>query len=274
MTEKKLSGNTSFLNNVLVFDNYNQLVQNKITSELLKSSVNCCNTCEKKDIESNHLEDVKANILIAQCKGLLGIHFCENPNNIDVSPNDNIVIKTNNEFEFATVIETGEIVDYKIEKEEPNKNTLPTIERIATEKDIERNLTNTTDSIEAKNIFLELVKKLSLEMKFVDVHFQFDRKKIFFFYTADGRVDFRELAKKLASHFKTRIELRQIGVRDEAKKMGGIATCGREYCCSTFLHNFKRITTDIAIENNISTNISKYTGPCGKLKCCLSFELE
>jgi cell fate regulator YaaT (PSP1 superfamily) len=111
-------------------------------------------------------------------------------------------------------------------------------------------------------------------MKLVDIHFQFDRKKLFFFYTADGRVDFRELAKRLASKFKTRIELRQIGVRDEAKRIGGLATCGREFCCTSFMNNFKRITTDIALENNISTSISKYTGPCGKLKCCLSFELE
>ena len=162
--------------------------------------------------------------------------------------------------------------DDKIDCDEESE--IPVIERIASEQDIERHLKNFEDAHEAKAVFIRLVSELSLEMKLVDIHYQFDRKKLFFFYTADGRVDFRELAKKLASNFKTRIELRQIGVRDEAKRMGGIATCGREYCCTSFMNNFKRITTDIAVENNISTSISKYTGPCGKLKCCLSFELD
>ncbi|MCK5088008.1 MAG: stage 0 sporulation protein, partial [Melioribacteraceae bacterium] len=92
--------------------------------------------------------------------------------------------------------------------------------------------------------------------------------------TSDGRVDFRELAKDLASEFKTRIELRQIGVRDEAKRIGGLGTCGREYCCSTFINGFKKITTQIACDQNHSQNLSKLSGPCGKLKCCLSFESE
>ena len=106
-----------------------------------------------------------------------------------------------------------------------------------------------------------------------NIHYQFDRKRLFFFYTSDGRVDFRELAKELASIFKTRIELRQMGVRDEAKQMGGVGSCGREYCCSSFLSNFKRITTQIAADQNNSSNLSKMSGPCGKLKCCLSYEL-
>jgi cell fate regulator YaaT (PSP1 superfamily) len=111
-------------------------------------------------------------------------------------------------------------------------------------------------------------------MKLVDVHYQFDKKKLYFFYTTDGRVDFRELAKSLASEFRTRIELRQMGVRDEAKRIGGLGSCGREYCCSSFLNNFKKITTQVANQQNTSSNISKLSGPCGKLKCCLCFELE
>jgi cell fate regulator YaaT (PSP1 superfamily) len=111
-------------------------------------------------------------------------------------------------------------------------------------------------------------------MKLVHIHYQFDRKRLFFFYTSDGRVDFRELAKDLASEFKTRIELRQMGVRDEAKNIGGLGTCGREFCCSSFLNNFKRISTQLANDQNLNTNLSKLSGPCGKLKCCISFEID
>ncbi|MBL1211950.1 MAG: hypothetical protein HND52_01220 [Ignavibacteriae bacterium] len=132
---------------------------------------------------------------------------------------------------------------------------------------------NYEDELNAIPIFRKAVEKYKLSMKLVDIHFQFDRKKLFFYYTSDGRVDFRELAKELASHFKTRIELRQIGVRDEAKRIGGLGTCGREFCCASFLSNFKRITTQIANDQNLSSNMSKLSGPCGKLKCCLSYEV-
>jgi cell fate regulator YaaT (PSP1 superfamily) len=273
MTVKNHPNNdSSFLGNNLIDENYNHLVLNKITKELSEAS-SCCSNCNELDNVEN-LDDSEANIVLAKCNGLLGIHFCENPNSIELDPNDDIVIKVDSEFEFAKVLETGKIVNFKKDKNDSNNGCLPIIERIANEKDYERNINNITNSRDAKKVFLDLVRQLSLEMKLVDIHFQFDRKKLFFFYTADGRVDFRELAKKLASNFKTRIELRQIGVRDEAKRLGGLATCGREFCCSSFLNNFKRITTDIAVENNISNSISKYTGPCGKLKCCLSFEIE
>ena len=274
MTDKYRPNDDAFLNNDLIDDNYDHLVLDKITKELLNHPKNCCDSCGENVPDNPNLKDTEANIVLAQCKGLLGIHFCENPNNLELDIHDNIIIKVNDEYEFATVLETGRIVNFKKDKGENCEEKLPIVDRIASEKDDERNLTNVANSNDAKRVFIELVEKLSLEMKLVDIHFQFDRKKLFFFYTADGRVDFRELAKKLAANFKTRIELRQIGVRDEAKRLGGIATCGREFCCSSFMSNFKRITTDIAVENNISTSISKYTGPCGKLKCCLSFELE
>lgn len=259
---------TSFLNNELISDNYSNLVQEKITKELLQNNSHV-NEFPKNDNNSS----VKHHYVIAKCKGFLGIHFCENPKNLVLKLNDYIIVKVDKEYEFASVLELGDLANFKKLKQELENEPLPIIERTASEYDIEKHLNNLNNAHDAKNIFIKLVEELSLEMKLVDIHYQFDRKKLFFFYTADGRVDFRELAKKLASAFKTRIELRQIGVRDEAKRLGGIATCGREYCCSSFLNNFKRITTDIAIENNISTSISKYTGPCGKLKCCLSFEV-
>jgi len=277
MTDKyhPKKNNSSFLNNGLIDNNYDHLVLDKITKEFVDSnSTRCCDSCDENKNESEIKLNETCNIVIAKCKGLLGIHFCENAKNLSLDLHDKIIIRVDKEVEFATVIETGQMVSFKKDKDDCEQKILPVIDRIATETDIEKNLTNISNSHDAKSIFLQLINDLSLEMKLVDIHFQFDRKKLFFFYTADGRVDFRELAKKLASNFKTRIELRQIGVRDEAKRIGGIATCGREYCCSSFMNNFKRITTDIAIENNISTSISKYTGPCGKLKCCLSFELD
>jgi len=277
MTEKYRSSksDSSFLNNDLIDDNYDHLVLDKITKEFVASNLsNCCDSCEENKSDEPVEFNDRRNIIIVKSKGLLGIHFCENPNNLPLKLSDNLIVRIDKEYEFATVIETGQMVSVKRDKLELKDEVIPVIDRIATEKDIERNLNNFANSNEAKFVFLDLIHDLSLEMKLVDIHFQFDRKKLFFFYTADGRIDFRELAKKLAANFKTRIELRQIGVRDEAKRIGGIATCGREYCCAAFMNSFKRITTDIAIENNISTSISKYTGPCGKLKCCLSFELE
>jgi cell fate regulator YaaT (PSP1 superfamily) len=265
---------SSFLSNDLIDENYYHLVQDKITKELIETNgSNCCDTCEDNQPDVNKEPTDTRNIIIVKCSGLRGVHFCDNSKNHKLDLNDSIIVKSNNEYEFATVIETGQMVSYRRGKIENDEDVLPVVDRIANDNDNERNLTNLANSNEAKTIFLKLINELSLEMKLVDIHFQFDRKKLFFFYTSDGRVDFRELAKKLASNFKTRIELRQIGVRDEAKRIGGLATCGREYCCTSFLSCFKRITTDIAVENNISTSITKYTGPCNKLKCCLSFEI-
>ncbi len=265
--------NTSSMSssNSLIDENYDDLVLEKITREL--------GFCSNHQDGSSGLEDSsvnsdKRNIILAKCKGLLGIHFCENINNIPLKLNDNIIIKSDNEFEFACVLGTGRLVGIKRLTMELENEALPAIERLANERDIDRNLNNVVNSFEAKKVFLQYVQELSLDMKLVDIHYQFDRKKLFFFYTSDGRVDFRVLAKKLAGTFKTRIELRQMGVRDEAKRIGGLATCGREFCCTSFINNFKRITTDIAEENNVGSSISKYTGPCGKLKCCLSFEIE
>jgi len=259
MTEKyhPKKSSTSFLNNDLIDDNYDHLVLDKITKELIETKRSgCCDSCGENKNETSEQQSDKRNIVISKSKGLLGIHFSENCKNLNLDINDSIILKFNNEFEFASVLETGQLVSFRRDKsEKEEEEVLPVIERIATEKDLERNLTNVANSADAKSVFLKLIHELSLEMKLVDIHYQFDRKKLFFFYTADGRVDFRELAKKLAANFKTRIELRQIGVRDEAKRIGGLATCGREYCCASFLNSFKRITTDIAVENNISTSI-------------------
>ncbi|PID59545.1 MAG: hypothetical protein CR986_05780 [Ignavibacteriae bacterium] len=252
----------SQLVNFLLTSQYKNLVLKKIIKELFP------------DVEHKEEEKDVTEIILAHCKGYLGIHLCENIKNLKLNTNDTIIIKIDNEYDFATILEIGKIVNFRRNKKSIADKIVSSVERISTEKDNEKNVQNIIDATNAKELFKKLVKELSLEMKLIDIHYQFDRKKMFFFYTADGRVDFRKLAKKLAAHYKTRIELRQIGVRDEAKRLGGIATCGREYCCATFINNFKKITTDIAERNNISLNISKYTGPCGKLKCCLYFEVD
>ncbi len=146
--------------------------------------------------------------------------------------------------------------------------------RIATQNDLKRMEENKKKETEAFGICLEKIEKHGLEMKLVSVEYAFDGSKILFYFTADGRVDFRELVKDLASVFKTRIELRQVGVRDEAKMLGGLGICGREFCCSRFLNGFQPVTIKMAKEQNLSLNPVKISGTCGRLMCCLGYEEE
>lgn len=148
------------------------------------------------------------------------------------------------------------------------------IERRATQEDIARNEENRRREKEAQSVCQERIRKHKLEMKLIDVEYTFDNSKILFYFTADGRVDFRDLVKDLASVFRTRIELRQIGVRDEAKMMGAIGTCGRELCCSTFLSEFHPVSIKMAKEQSLSLNPTKISGTCGRLMCCLKYETE
>ncbi len=240
--------------------------------------LNLCNSklddiadTEKLDLQPSESND-KRNIILACSKGLLGAHFCEIRQTITVQNNDTILVSYEDAIEIASVVEAGDIVRYKREKLGLVGEELPILLRVATEEDMIKYEDNLQEEMKARPIFLDKVEKQGLNMKLVDVHYQFDKRKLFFFYTSDGRVDFRVLAKNLAAEFKTRIELRQIGVRDEAKRLGGLGTCGREFCCASFMNNFKRIGTDLASEQNLSSSLSKLSGPCGKLKCCLSFE--
>jgi cell fate regulator YaaT (PSP1 superfamily) len=219
----------------------------------------------------------KREIIEVKCKGLLGTDYVEITKEQfeELKCGDMVIVQGLDDFqEIAEVSEKGEIVRLKRREQGLVGEDLPYVIRKATDEDLARVEENNAKEKEAIPIFREKVKFHGLEMKFVDVHFQFDRKKLFFFYTANGRVDFRQLAKDLAAVFRTRIELRQIGARDEAKKIGGIGMCGREFCCTSFMTNFKRITTQIANQQNLNTSLSKMSGPCGKLKCCLSFEIE
>ena len=164
------------------------------------------------------------------------------------------------------VISKRELPDEKVPKD------IKRIIRLASSKDIKRQEDNKQKEKKAMEVCKEQIKKHKLEMNLVDVEYKFDGSKIIFYFTADGRVDFRELVKDLAAIYKTRIELRQIGVRDEVRKVGGNGVCGRELCCCSFLNNFDIVSIKMAKEQSASLNPSKISGNCGRLMCCLKYE--
>lgn len=189
------------------------------------------------------------------------------PDQFDVNLNDNVIVETARGLEFGTV--TMEITEIK---EEDVVQPLKKIIRIADEDDEKRHQENEKKKSKALTLCQEKIEKHGLEMKLIDVEYTFDNNKIIFYFTADGRVDFRELVKDLASVFKMRIELRQIGVRDEAKMLGGIGSCGKGLCCSTWLSDFEPVSIKMAKVQNLSLNPTKISGICGRLMCCLKYE--
>jgi len=184
-------------------------------------------------------------------------------------PGDSVVVETARGVEFGEVV-TGarEVADEQIVA------PLKKVVRIATEEDVRRAEYNEKREEEAFRVCQEKVAKHKLEMKLVSVEYTFDNSKIIFYFTANGRVDFRELVKDLAGVFKMRIELRQIGVRDEAKMLGGLGSCGRPICCGTFLGDFQPVSIKMAKEQNLSLNPTKISGLCGRLMCCLKYEQD
>ncbi|MCI9423024.1 stage 0 sporulation protein [Lachnospiraceae bacterium WCA-9-b2] len=191
------------------------------------------------------------------------------PGKYEVKTGDKVIVETARGVEFGSVV-TGpkEIEDGKITQ--PLKSVI----RIATQEDIYKEEKNREKEKEAFSICLEKIRKHGLEMKLIDAEYTFDNNKVLFYFTADGRIDFRELVKDLASVFRTRIELRQIGVRDETKIRGGIGICGRPLCCHTYLTEFAPVSIKMAKEQNLSLNPSKISGVCGRLMCCLTNEEE
>ena len=177
--------------------------------------------------------------------------------------------------ETARGVECGEVViPNKEVAEETIIKPLKPVLRPATQEDIRRSKENAEKEKRAFKLCQEKIAAHKLDMKLVDVEYTFDNSKILFYFTADGRVDFRELVKDLASVFRTRIELRQIGVRDEAKMLGGLGICGRPFCCSTFLGEFQPVSIKMAKEQSLSLNPVKISGTCGRLMCCLKYEQE
>ncbi|NLL80329.1 MAG: stage 0 sporulation family protein [Clostridiales bacterium] len=192
-----------------------------------------------------------------------------NPGKFNIKKGDNVIVETARGVEFGTVVaDLREVEDDKVIQ--PLKSVL----RIANERDKAQEEANKLKEREAFKICLEKIKKHGLEMKLIDAEYTFDNNKVLFYFTADGRIDFRELVKDLASVFKTRIELRQIGVRDETKIMGGIGICGRPLCCHSYLSDFAPVSIKMAKEQNLSLNPTKISGVCGRLMCCLKNEEE
>ena len=191
------------------------------------------------------------------------------PLQYDIKRGDHVIVETARGIEYGTVVSgVHEVNDENVVQ------PLKAVIRIATERDMEQEAANKIKEKEADKICLEKIHKHGLEMKLIDAEYTFDNNKVLFYFTADGRIDFRELVKDLASVFKTRIELRQIGVRDETKMMGGIGICGRPLCCHSYLSDFVPVSIKMAKEQNLSLNPTKISGVCGRLMCCLKNEEE
>jgi len=191
------------------------------------------------------------------------------PDGIWPRPGDNVIVETARGVEFGEVV-TGSRTVNDAQIVTPLKKVV----RVATQEDIQRAENNERREKEAFQICQERIARHKLDMKLVSVEYTFDNNKIIFYFTANGRVDFRDLVKDLASVFKIRIELRQIGVRDEAKMLGGLGSCGRQICCRAFLGDFQPVSIKMAKEQNLSLNPTKISGQCGRLMCCLKYEQD
>ena len=207
---------------------------------------------------------------------IIGVRFRDtgkvyyfSPEGITAKEGDHVVVETARGLEFGEVMIGNKMV--------PTSELVPPLRpvlRIATKNDFERHEANVQLEKNAFDICLQKIRDHKLEMKLIDAEYTFDNNKLLFYFSAEGRVDFRELVKDLASVFRTRIELRQIGIRDEAKMMGGIGVCGRPFCCSTFLSDFAQVSIKMAKEQNLSLNSAKISGTCGRLMCCLNYEYQ
>ena len=209
-------------------------------------------------------------------KKIIGVRFKKpgkiyffDPGNLEVNKNDNVIVETTMGEEIGIVV-----VPKREIQEEKLATPLKKVIRVANKNDLDSLEKYKKKEPEALRICKEKIKKYKLDMNLIDVEYKFDGSKILFYFTADGRIDFRELVKDLASVFRTRIELRQIGVRDEVKRIGGNGVCGRELCCCTFLNNFETVSIKMAKEQNIALNPSKISGNCGRLMCCLKYEQD
>ena len=209
-------------------------------------------------------------------KNIVGVRFKKpgkiyffDPGDLEITNKEHVIVETSNGEEYGEVaIANRQMPDEKIVK--PLKKVI----RIATYKDNKHYDECKAKEKEAFEICLEKIKEHKLDMTLTDVEFKFDNSKVLFYFTADGRIDFRDLVKDLAAIFKTRIELRQIGVRDEVKRIGGCGVCGRELCCCSYLGNFETVSIKMAKEQNMSLNPSKISGNCGRLMCCLKYEQD
>lgn len=207
-----------------------------------------------------------ANIIGVRFKKAGKIYFFD-PDENKLKVGTHVIVETSMGMEYGEVV----IANRQLPQEKlvaPLKKII----RVATYKDAKQNEDNKKQEKEAFKVCTKKIKEHKLDMTLLDVEFKFDKSKILFFFTAEGRIDFRDLVKDLAAIYKTRIELRQVGVRDEVKRLGGNGVCGRELCCCSFLGNFETVSIKMAKEQNVSLNPSKISGNCGRLMCCLQYE--
>lgn len=201
--------------------------------------------------------------------------YYRNVHQLDLTTGDYVVVEMQSGFHIGAVSLQGELVRLQVKKRAVKINDdTKVVHRVATPKDLERHEQAVLRDLPALYRSREIIRELNLNMKLSDVEFQSDNTKATFYYSSEERVDFRELIKMLASEFKVRIEMRQISLRQEAGRLGGIGSCGRELCCSTWLTDFKNIATSAARYQNLSLNPAKLSGQCGRLKCCLNYELD
>lgn len=205
---------------------------------------------------------------------VVGVRFKENgkiyyfdPNGFDIKAGSYVIVETARGTECGYAAEARKMVE-----DEDVVSPLKPVKRLATEEDLKKLEYNKKKEAEAYDACVKKIEKHKLDMDLTDVEYAFDGSKIIFYFTADGRVDFRELVKDLAATFHTRIELRQIGVRDESKLIGGLGICGRPFCCSTFLNDFHSVSIKMAKEQGLSLSPGKISGTCGRLMCCLKYE--
>ena len=208
-----------------------------------------------------------AEIYLVEFKGSRK-EFFSNPDCLSIRPNEFVIVGVERGEDMGKVIKRIPVEMVKLEKK-PQK-----ILRLATQEDLEKFAANREKEKDCLKTCERMISERNLQMKLVDSELQFDNNKITFFFTAEKRVDFRELVKELASTYKTRIELRQVGVRDEARRIGGFGVCGLPLCCASFIREFEPISTQIAREQNLSLNPAKISGNCGRLLCCLRYEKE
>ena len=202
------------------------------------------------------------------CLGKNGKNYCFNSNQLELKANNYVIVETEKGLQFGKVSSCAELDENDIGF--PLKNVI----RIATKQDCEKHEKNLKDSEAALMEAKKISSSLKLDMRIIDASFTFDRNQLLFNFLADERIDFRELAKKLAQLYKTRIELRQIGVRDKAKEIGGLGPCGRFLCCSTLLTDFNSVSINMAKNQMLALNPTKINGVCGRLLCCLNYEDE
>ncbi len=209
-------------------------------------------------------------------KNIVGVRFKKpgkvyffDPGELEITNKDFVIVETTQGQEYGQVV-----ISNRTMPDENIVKPLKKVIRIATYKDKKQEEENKIKEKEAFEICKKKIKEHNLDMTLTDVEFKFDNSKVLFYFTAEGRIDFRDLVKDLASIFKTRIELRQIGVRDEVKRIGGNGVCGRELCCCSFLGNFETVSIKMAKEQNMSLNPSKISGNCGRLMCCLKYEQD